>query len=161
MADAKQPAWAGRIKKQLEKAKAKDSDLEISGAHSHKYELRKPVSREKMEAFERKYGFCLPEEYRDFLLFAGDGGAGPYFGVYSLDEVERELGSERSYCPQKELVIYPEMSEEAWEELIGSDEEGKKERAAAFDHFGKPWYEGWRVLRGDESWEKWKIKSNI
>lgn len=133
MADARQPAWAGRIKKQLEKAKAKDSDLEISGAHSHKYELRKPVSREKVEAFERKYGFCLPEEYRDFLLFAGDGGAGPYFGVYSLDEVERELGSERSYCPQKEPVIYPEMSEEAWEELIGSDEEGKKERAAAFD----------------------------
>lgn len=74
-----QPAWAKRILKLLEQAKAKDPDLVRFGAYSHKYKLSPPASEETIQKFEEQEGIRLPEEYRDFLLFVGNGGAGPYY----------------------------------------------------------------------------------
>lgn len=47
-----QPAWAKRILKLLEQAKAKDPDLVRSGAYSHKYKLSPPASEEMIQKFE-------------------------------------------------------------------------------------------------------------
>ncbi len=96
---AGQPAWAKRILKLLEQAKAKDPDLMRFGAYSHKYKLSAPASEETIQKFEEQEGIRLPEEYRDFLLFVGNGGAGPYL-LWALWGGGREKGASRfSWLP--------------------------------------------------------------
>ncbi len=124
MAKTAQPAWVKRIHKLLEQAKIKDSSLERFGARSHQYKLAQPLSEEKLKRYEEQNGIQLPEEYRDFLLLAGNGGAGPYYGLYSLDVSEKESQNPRTYCVQQEPVIYPKMSDEDWERA--ADSEGKR-----------------------------------
>ena len=70
-----QPSWAKRILKLLEQARAKDPDFARFGAYSHKYKLSPPASDETIREFEQQQGIRLPEEYRDFLMLVGNGGA--------------------------------------------------------------------------------------
>ena len=84
------PVRAKRILKLLEQARAKDADFERFGADSHQYELSEPASEEAIQRFEEQQGIRLPEEYRDFLLHVGNGGAGPYYGLDGI----RDLGDD-------------------------------------------------------------------
>ena len=127
MAKTGQPAWAKRILKLLEQAKAKDPNFERFGAHSHQYKLSAPAGEEMIQEFEKQQGIRLPEEYRDFLMLVGNGGAGPYYGLYGLKTQEKELGDShglRLYRVQEKPVIYPKMSEEDWDKA--ADLEGRR-----------------------------------
>ena len=132
-----QPPWAKRILKLLEQAKAKDPDLVRFGAYSHKYKLSPPASEETIQKFEEQEGIRLPEEYRDFLLFVGNGGAGPYYGLYGVKTQEKELhdshGS-RLYRVQEEPVIYPKMSDEDWNRV--ADPEGRRKGEEVHPYVG-------------------------
>ena len=132
-----QPPWAKRILKLLEQAKAKDPDLVRFGAYSHKYKLSPPASEETIQKFEEQEGIRLPEEYRDFLLFVGNGGAGPYYGLYGVKTQEKELhdshGS-RLYRVQEEPVIYPKMSDEDWNRV--ADPEGRRKGEEVYPYTG-------------------------
>jgi hypothetical protein len=44
------------------------------------------LSEADLTAFERSHAILLPDDYRQFLLLAGDGGAGPYYGIEPLSE---------------------------------------------------------------------------
>lgn len=88
MAKSKQPAWVGKLRKQLKRAGEKDPEFSRFGADSHKYQLEPPASEETIAAFETRFGVSLPEGYRNFLLWIGDGGAGPFYGLYQLETVE-------------------------------------------------------------------------
>lgn len=88
MAKSIQPAWAGKLRKQLKRAGEKDSDFSRFGADDHKYRLKPPASEETIAAFETRFGIFLPEGYRNFLLWVGNGGAGPFYGLYSLGAAE-------------------------------------------------------------------------
>jgi HEAT repeat protein len=74
------------IRQKLERAKKRDAARDVFGANSHKYQLNAPLSVEKLHAFERKHGIVLPEGYAMFLTELGNGGAGPYYGLYALGE---------------------------------------------------------------------------
>lgn len=87
MGKTSQPAWVKRILKLLEQAKSKDSDQEVFGAGSHQYKLSAPASEDRVRKFEDQYGIRLPEECRNFLMLIGNGGAGPYYGIYGLEEL--------------------------------------------------------------------------
>ena len=115
MGKADQASWVRQIYKLLEQAKAKDSGQEVFGADSHKYRLAPPAGEEALQAFELKYGIRLPEEYRNFLVLAGDGGAGPYYGIYGLGALEQELKSDQNYHLLAEPELYPKMSDEDWD----------------------------------------------
>ncbi len=132
-----QPAWAKRILKLLEQAKAKDSDFARFGAYSHQYRLSPPASEETIQEFEAREGIRLPEEYRDFLLFVGNGGAGPYYGLYGVETGKKELhdshGS-RLYRVPEEPVIYPRMSDEDWDRV--ADLEGRRKGEEVYPYVG-------------------------
>lgn len=72
----------------LEKAKATDADLKQFGAEHHKYQWNPPASLKEIEEFEQETGISLPDGYRNFLLQAGNGGAGPFYGLFSLEQVK-------------------------------------------------------------------------
>lgn len=119
-----QVPWVKRIYSLLEQAGEKDRALKRFGASRHKYKLAETASQKAIEAFEERHKISLPEEYRDFLMMAGNGGAGPYYGLYSLKEVE-QAAVDDFYLLQAEPVIYPHMSDEDWDRA--ADPEDKRE----------------------------------
>lgn len=72
----------------LEKAKVTDAALKQFGAQNHKYQWNPPASLKEIEEFEQETGILLPDGYRNFLLQAGNGGAGPFYGLFSLEQVK-------------------------------------------------------------------------
>lgn len=115
MGKADQASWIRQIYKLLEQAKAKDDGQEVFGADSHKYRLAPPAGEEAIQVFELKYGIWLPEEYRNFLMLAGDGGAGPYYGIYGLRALEQALKDDQDYSLLSGPALYPKMSDEDWD----------------------------------------------
>ena len=72
------------IARKLSLLRRRDASLRLFGAQSHRYELRPRASPAAVEGFEREHRIELPTDYRDFLLRCGNGGAGPYYGVFPL-----------------------------------------------------------------------------
>ena len=137
MAKTAQPPWAKRILKLLEQAKAKDPDFARFGAYSHQYKLAAPASEETIQEFEEQQGIRLPEEYRDFLMFIGNGGAGPYYGLYGLETQKKELHDSRGshiYHVRTEPVIYPKMNDEDWDRV--ADPEGRRNGSGTHPYAG-------------------------
>ena len=93
------------IRALLEQARKADADRKQFGAKDHKYELAPPASLEEVEAFEQETGVWLPEGYRNFLLQAGNGGAGPFYGLFSLEQVKGWL--DWPLEPEKQPVLHP------------------------------------------------------
>lgn len=81
-----------KIRDKLRRLRETDTGLSFFGAREHRYELNPPVPESVVAALEGKYGVTLPAQYREFLLSAGDGGAGPYYGLYPLRYAYEEMG---------------------------------------------------------------------
>jgi hypothetical protein len=62
-----------------------DRTLSIFGSRSHRYLLGPTLSVSALAEYEERLGGQLPIEYRLFLIRIGHGGAGPYYGLFSLD----------------------------------------------------------------------------
>jgi hypothetical protein len=75
-----------RILEKLDCLRRLDSKRQIFGAGSHDYRLNPCLGEAAVKAVEDKYGIHLPGDYRGFLLEIGNGGAGPYYGVFRLGE---------------------------------------------------------------------------
>ncbi len=76
------------IKSDLQKLCKSKKALEVFGASSHRYKVNPPLSEDKLRAFEEKHGIILPDDYRNFLLIVGNGGAGPDYGLFKLGETD-------------------------------------------------------------------------
>src|SRR6185503_8101468 len=68
----------------LARLRAADPKYKLFGAETHKYRLGPTVSERELTEFESRHGISLPEDYREFLRTAGNGGAGPFYGVFPL-----------------------------------------------------------------------------
>lgn len=61
-----------------------DRNLSVFGASAHRYALEATVPEAQLRAWEREHGVELPAEYRTFLRDLGNGGAGPFYGIFPL-----------------------------------------------------------------------------
>ena len=115
------------IKGKLEELKRLDKRLEIFGASSHKYEFNEPLSMEELNQFEAKYKVTLPKDYKAFLNEVGNGGAGPYYGVYPLKEdlgdVENKFELLQFDFPHKEEWNLSDKIFTKFDEITGDDYE--------------------------------------
>jgi hypothetical protein len=72
-----------RILDKLEQVRQRG--LACFGSEKHQFQLNPPLPEQAVAEFERRAGVRLPEDYRCFLLEAGNGGAGPYYGLLPLE----------------------------------------------------------------------------
>lgn len=80
-------SYAIHLKKLVAEAAKADPEYKVFGASSHKYRLNPVISLGKVRQFEKEFHITLPEEYVFFLTTVGNGGAGPYYGLYSLEKL--------------------------------------------------------------------------
>lgn len=76
-----------RIKQKLEELKKHDKSFKVFGSEKHRYKLKPPLSYGTIKEFEKTYEINLPEEFTAFLTTIGNGGAGPFYGLESLEDM--------------------------------------------------------------------------
>jgi hypothetical protein len=118
-----------QLRTDLKRAQERGDSPGVFGAEAHEFALNPPLIEGELAAFEAAHGVTLPEEYRLFLLVVGNGGAGPYYGLFRLGEMDEGFAFA------------------AWEEgsFVG-------ELTATFPHHAP-----WNDLSGapdDEDWEE-------
>ena len=79
-----QRARVERILSKLEAVRTRN--LSCFGSNSHHFRLNPPLALNEIEEFEARHHIRLPEDYRAFLTEAGNGGAGPYYGIFPLSK---------------------------------------------------------------------------
>ncbi|MGH1472630.1 MAG: SMI1/KNR4 family protein [Cellvibrionaceae bacterium] len=129
----------------LSELKSLDVKFNIFGASSHKYTLNETLSEEEILEFESKYSISLPEEYRNFLKYIGDGGAGPYYGLQTLSQ---SLYADLDYKRDGEFIgpSLPFPFTEAWNmEFDGAPEDEDAYEKFSEEYFSERWETG--ILR--------------
>lgn len=69
----------------LERLRLADPELANFGASKHRYRLGPALTEGDLLHFELLHGVTLPADYREFLRQAGNGGAGPCYGLVPLE----------------------------------------------------------------------------
>jgi hypothetical protein len=64
----------------------RDPKRRVFGAVAHQYRLNPPLPLSSIEAFEAGHGIVLPDDYLTFLTEIGNGGAGPYYGLFPFGQ---------------------------------------------------------------------------
>lgn len=86
------PERIKKISEKLQQLKTKDGKLEVFGAgdnpwydmRGHHYDLNPVATEKEVVLAEKLLDIRFPEEYRQFIQLAGNGGAGPAWGLYEL-----------------------------------------------------------------------------
>lgn len=99
-------AEARAIAELLERLRAADRGFRVFGSGSHGYRVGRPLAETEVSAFEETHGVRLPEDYRLFLTAIGDGGAGPSYGLETLEAAARLRDLARPF-PHTEAVSPP------------------------------------------------------
>lgn len=78
----------------LDELKRLDRECVIFGASAHRYETNRSLSESDISAVETRYHCRFPDEYKQFLTQVGNGGAGPFWGLFPLEMQDdgHELG---------------------------------------------------------------------
>lgn len=102
--------------------------LSCFGSDSHQFRLNAPAKEAELQAFEREHGIRLPEDYRAFLGYAGNGGpghggAGPYYGIYPLEKwndfADWVVEDRASDFLARPCPLQPDMTPEDWARGFG------------------------------------------
>jgi hypothetical protein len=70
------------VLRRLAELDRRDPGREIFGSCVHQYKINPPLPTSLAEAVEGLHGISLPEDYRSFITEVGNGGAGPYYGLF-------------------------------------------------------------------------------
>lgn len=87
-----------------------DPNFRVFGAEQHQYQLGPTLSNGYLDAFEHRHQVRLPADYRLFLReagnggtkrhpgrFMGDSGAGPYYGLLTLEDAAADSDLSNSF----------------------------------------------------------------
>ena len=83
------------IRDGLERLRTAKRQPKVFGAESHGFKLNPPLPELAVQKFEAKHRIRLPEDYRGFLIHLGNGGAGPFWGVFKLGEMDDSFDAQK------------------------------------------------------------------
>lgn len=75
-----------RIISKIDELNEIDSQRRVFASDSHQYKFNTCLAEVELSQFEEKHGIRLPDDYKEFLLKVGNGGAGPGYGVLPLNQ---------------------------------------------------------------------------
>ena len=123
------------IRKILANLRRAGNGAGVFGAGSHGFRLNPLVASQDLRAFEQKHAVRLPGDYREFLLNVGNGGAGPFYGLFPLGRHDSDCGE--GFVDQVEgdgmtgVLRQPFPHVEAWQPPphpeVGDDEDAAME----------------------------------
>ncbi len=70
------------VRVEVERLRLADPDFRVFGAIGHRYEFRVKASAQTLVQFEGRHRISLPSDYRAYLAWLGNGGAGPFYGIF-------------------------------------------------------------------------------
>lgn len=73
------------LREMIAQLAAHDAGCVRFGARVHRYRLAPPIAEAELAAIEAAAEVALPEDYRAHLRQVGNGGAGPYYGLWPVD----------------------------------------------------------------------------
>lgn len=114
------------LKELAAQAKTTDKNFEVFGSKSHRYNFGLPVPIERIHGFENEYNITLPEPYVTFLTEVGNGGAGPDYGLYSIDALTNH-NDHLKHINTEETFIGKSMTVEKWNNAMKILEQGDDE----------------------------------
>lgn len=84
-----------------------------------------PLSEEYVGAFEASNEIKLPEDYRRFIITVAKGGTQPFYGLCSIDEIQKhdviaDVKAKFPYTPENPLNI-ERISDEEYRKLFYED----------------------------------------
>ncbi|OWA37269.1 hypothetical protein B9G55_04170 [Saccharibacillus sp. O16] len=80
-----------RIRQKLLQAAQAEGSGSVFGASSHQYRMNEPLTLTQLGKLEAEWGVTLPDPFAAFLVGVGDGGAGPYYGIYPSSRISPDL----------------------------------------------------------------------
>lgn len=90
-----------------------------SSGWGHDYRFNKPLKADHVSEFEIQHGIQLPEDYREFILTVGDGGAGPNYGIKTLAESSKYSHLSVPFPWKAELTLSGDAEYDLWETYPG------------------------------------------
>lgn len=101
----------------IEEAGRVDAGRKIFGAEKHQYRINPVLNMAEIRRAEEERHVKFPEEYVFYLTRVGNGGAGPYYGLYPFEEV---LAEDRNpYLGQTfEQTVTTQLTKEQWREYM-------------------------------------------
>jgi SMI1 / KNR4 family (SUKH-1) len=64
------------------------ANVEVFGSGEHGFDRHAPLALDEVASFEERHKVHLPGDYREFLIRVGRGGAGPYYGLFDLGQMD-------------------------------------------------------------------------
>jgi SMI1 / KNR4 family (SUKH-1) len=121
-----------KIRIRLNELRQLDQNNDLFGSESHEYILNSVLTSDKIEQFEKRFKIKLPAEFSNFLLQIGNGGAGPYYGLLSLeDSIFQDLDHhDDNYLLNPEK---PFLHTDKWNIEFEGDEENEDEYEKWFE----------------------------
>lgn len=132
------------IVRDLASVRARGGVFGIFGEESHGYLLNSPQSVKEIAAFEAEHRVCLPANYRQFLIRVGNGGAGPYYGLFKLGVMDDgfDCGPWTDFVGD---LSSPFPHQDAWNDLTGKPDDqmpmGSDEYDAAIEAFDQRYFD--------------------
>lgn len=94
------------------------------GSGAHGFQMNPVLSESEVSAFERDHKIVLPSDYRQFVTGVGNGGAGPFYGVFPLGVMDDNF-DQRPWQEHDGFVgslSEPFRFQEEWNDLSGYPE---------------------------------------
>jgi hypothetical protein len=106
-------------------SRLRETQANAFGYEEHGFRMNPVLSAAEIAAFERDHRIVLPSEYRQFITEVGNGGAGPFYGLFPLGVMDDNFDQR----PWQEndgfvgMLSTPFPFKEEWNDLTGRPDE--------------------------------------